>query len=98
MLGIAPARCHACDILIGKLSERWDPLVSILSCERIATVSQQCADLRRLLARLLQRHRAYARSEEHTSELQSRPHLVCRLLLEKKKNTSTKHYSTRLTT
>src|SRR5690554_7752374 len=26
------------------------------------------------------------RSEEHTSELQSRPHLVCRLLLEKKKN------------
>src|SRR6266498_6019727 len=30
------------------------------------------------------------RSEEHTSELQSRPHLVCRLLLEKKKKT-TKH-------
>src|SRR5690554_7767834 len=28
------------------------------------------------------------RSEEHTSELQSRPHLVCRLLLEKKKITS----------
>src|SRR3989442_11877751 len=28
------------------------------------------------------------RSEEHTSELQSRPHLVCRLLLEKKKKTS----------
>src|SRR5690554_7268161 len=29
----------------------------------------------------------YGRSEEHTSELQSRPHLVCRLLLEKKKKT-----------
>src|SRR2546429_6500373 len=29
--------------------------------------------------------RAFARSEEHTSELQSRLHLVCRLLLEKKK-------------
>src|SRR3989449_7123291 len=28
------------------------------------------------------------RSEEHTSELQSRLHLVCRLLLEKKKNVS----------
>src|SRR5690554_7169446 len=27
-----------------------------------------------------------SRSEEHTSELQSRPHLVCRLLLEKEKN------------
>src|SRR5690625_6724074 len=30
---------------------------------------------------------AWARSEEHTSELQSRGHLVCRLLLEKKTNT-----------
>src|SRR2546422_4713925 len=29
----------------------------------------------------------YRRSEEHTSELQSRLHLVCRLLLEKKKKT-----------
>src|SRR5690625_5583274 len=31
----------------------------------------------------------YARSEEHTSELQSRGHLVCRLLLEKKKKKTT---------
>src|SRR5207253_3436161 len=30
-------------------------------------------------------HRSPGRSEEHTSELQSRGHLVCRLLLEKKK-------------
>src|SRR5258708_19773023 len=30
------------------------------------------------------------RSEEHTSELQSPDHLVCRLLLEKKKHTSTR--------
>src|SRR2546422_5041673 len=30
-------------------------------------------------------HSVYVRSEEHTSELQSRLHLVCRLLLEKKK-------------
>src|SRR5690554_7522975 len=30
------------------------------------------------------RKAALVRSEEHTSELQSRPHLVCRLLLEKK--------------
>src|SRR2546422_4436452 len=34
------------------------------------------------------------RSEEHTSELQSRLHLVCRLLLEKKKKTNYKHEST----
>src|SRR2546422_8066975 len=32
------------------------------------------------------------RSEEHTSELQSRLHLVCRLLLEKKKKTHTRQY------
>src|SRR3712207_7503931 len=33
------------------------------------------------------------RSEEHTSELQSRQYLVCRLLLEKKKKTSHTHIS-----
>src|SRR2546422_4395365 len=33
------------------------------------------------------RERGHRRSEEHTSELQSRLHLVCRLLLEKKKTT-----------
>src|SRR2546425_9772249 len=33
--------------------------------------------------------RVYWRSEEHTSELQSLAYLVCRLLLEKKKNRST---------
>src|SRR5690554_7563499 len=32
----------------------------------------------------------FQRSEEHTSELQSRPHLVCRLLLEKKKKKKNK--------
>src|SRR5436305_10655520 len=35
--------------------------------------------------RLAGRQQHDGRSEEHTSELQSRPHLVCRLLLEKKK-------------
>src|SRR5205809_4539493 len=35
-----------------------------------------------------ERARELVRSEEHTSELQSRLHLVCRLLLEKKKNIS----------
>src|SRR5690625_5963237 len=38
--------------------------------------------------------RGQDRSEEHTSELQSRGHLVCRLLLEKKKN---RHPDERLT-
>src|SRR2546430_11952948 len=35
------------------------------------------------------RRRALHRSEEHTSELQSQSNLVCRLLLEKKKRTTT---------
>src|SRR2546429_6616989 len=34
------------------------------------------------------------RSEEHTSELQSRLHLVCRLLLEKKKHNMSNHLDT----
>src|SRR5690554_7056119 len=37
------------------------------------------------------------RSEEHTSELQSRPHLVCRLLLEKKKKQQANTYTLNLT-
>src|SRR5690554_7390244 len=42
-------------------------------------------------------HLQPTRSEEHTSELQSRPHLVCRLLLEKKKkNTINPHNFTSL--
>src|SRR5207253_7913684 len=39
----------------------------------------------RLLGPQQPRRRRLGRSEEHTSELQSRGHLVCRLLLEKKK-------------
>src|SRR2546430_12819363 len=37
-----------------------------------------------------------ARSEEHTSELQSQSNLVCRLLLEKKKNSDTTVHTTTL--
>src|SRR5439155_22381145 len=43
------------------------------------------ASCRSQTARAAQRDRGGRRSEEHTSELQSRGHLVCRLLLEKKK-------------
>src|SRR5258708_17200297 len=39
-------------------------------------------------------HDGGMRSEEHTSELQSPDHLVCRLLLEKKKTNQTPHLST----
>src|SRR3712207_8010769 len=58
-------------------------------------------DVAELLARLLRdallllahAGRADDRSEEHTSELQSRQYLVCRLLLEKKNNAKTHEYT-----
>src|SRR5439155_27375995 len=49
---------------------------------RAAISAAPCAQCR---ARPLAREERGVRSEEHTSELQSRGHLVCRLLLEKKK-------------
>src|SRR5690554_7574486 len=50
-------------------------------CARLGPV--RCAAPRTAAAHA-RRGRGRLRSEEHTSELQSRPHLVCRLLLEKK--------------
>src|SRR5690554_7265136 len=56
----------------------------------------RCAETHQIISRVNCREKAlhvvitsYIRSEEHTSELQSRPHLVCRLLLEKKKKNKT---------
>src|SRR5258708_25822221 len=53
---------------------RSKPLIDRRRKLRIVAASCRCVNCRRL------------RSEEHTSELQSPDHLVCRLLLEKKKN------------
>src|SRR2546422_6943489 len=47
--------------------------------EYLNSVRERCSDCEALLV-------VEGRSEEHTSELQSRLHIVCRLLLEKKKN------------
>src|SRR5258707_11031790 len=53
-------------------------------CHPLSVVSDARSDpRRRLYVRNISRE---VRSEEHTSELQSRQYLVCRLLLEKKKN------------
>src|SRR2546422_10673316 len=70
------------------------PISSAMGCADGSGLNQ-CArassdTLRRDMIQRLQRsargrRRARCRSEEHTSELQSRLHLVCRLLLEKKK-------------
>src|SRR3712207_6863328 len=54
--------------------------------ERLALrIGQRLAEVREDRLRL-RPGRRIERSEEHTSELQSRQYLVCRLLLEKKKN------------
>src|SRR5687768_18353292 len=56
--------------------------------ERAAGPEEAHPHPRRLRDRLRRARRDSERSEEHTSELQSRLHLVCRLLLEKKKTCS----------
>src|SRR5438309_8522536 len=58
----------------------------------VALVHRAAGDVRGEL------HGHHQRSEEHTSELQSQFHLVCRLLLEKKKKTKTKTPSSTDTT
>src|SRR2546430_9902899 len=61
---------------------------ALLSCDLFfALLAKQCPE---------RRHQPI-RSEEHTSELQSQSNLVCRLLLEKKKNTR-KHIPMRYAT
>src|SRR5258705_9810887 len=50
--------------------------------------AEQCHEAPRSPGHRAGRSRAVRRSEEHTSELQSLRHLVCRLLLEKKKKNS----------
>src|SRR5690625_5418236 len=58
--------------LFGKMSPRQDIQPGVLGLTRAQTLQDPLG----------------ARSEEHTSELQSRGQLVCRLLLEKKKKTN----------
>src|SRR3712207_7250664 len=58
-------------------------LVPTLRAEALSSLSPTRHD--RDAARAQTLRRSGARSEEHTSELQSRQYLVCRLLLEKKK-------------
>src|SRR2546422_7812192 len=54
----------------------------------LASLHAACGTLMALWER---RTSGLGRSEEHTSELQSRLHLVCRLLLEKKKTVENQH-------
>src|SRR5439155_10428307 len=61
------------------------PPVAIVRAERESAVPQEtCAPGFQSRCRRFGAYTSSSRSEEHTSELQSRGHLVCRLLLEKK--------------
>src|SRR5258705_13856435 len=69
-----------------------------ISCGSVRGCLSRCPRGRRTAGRCsaARRHRE-RRSEEHTSELQSLRHLVCRLLLEKKKKKKNhKYFSTRI--
>src|SRR2546429_3792604 len=67
----------------GSLSLSLTSGVSVVQTEKKLQISYSEAELARTRAGATRAH--LARSEEHTSELQSRLHIVCRLLLEKKK-------------
>src|SRR3712207_6860764 len=76
----AAALAHVVDSLLGR--------GTTATCERDGTRPLEAADVGVMVATDAQRSLT-ERSEEHTSELQSRQYLVCRLLLEKKKTHST---------
>src|SRR5687768_17731339 len=63
----------------------------------ISLMGPHCQGQSRTASRTSQRRTSEdeGRSEEHTSELQSRLHLVCRLLLEKKKTKPVRHHNRR---
>src|SRR3712207_8487256 len=72
------------------LKQQWIPTLSSVDRATVAAIlNRPVAEQRAeedLVSRLTRKLEEYLkRSEEHTSELQSRQYLVCRLLLEKKK-------------
>src|SRR5690554_908561 len=71
-----PSKPDKVKLLLTLIEEDW-PDKAIVFCN----TKHACSEVYHWLA--ADKHRV-GRSEEHTSELQSRPHLVCRLLLEKK--------------
>src|SRR5258708_18198420 len=70
---------------IANASNKRHTLLSIQLSQRRRATSARARAISRGCLREIALARAEVRSEEHTSELQSPDHLVCRLLLEKKK-------------
>src|SRR5574344_2251607 len=78
--------CKENEINVGALS--FDKYLPILEGKRVSVLSNQTGMVSaktHLVDTLLSQGVNIVRSEEHTSELQSPDHFVCRLLLEKKK-------------
>src|SRR5207244_13279031 len=78
-------------IALGILNSKIAPKPETIVLQPKVIVRQSTQRRTRKIAAARERIRA-SRSEEHTSELQSPDHLVCRLLLEKKKETKTKQH------
>src|SRR3712207_8192059 len=75
------------DALLGQEGGGWTQLMAGLNYERTILAATALGLAQRAFddALAYAKERRQFRSEEHTSELQSRQYLVCRLLLEKKK-------------
>src|SRR5207247_4112310 len=71
---------------LGRLFEKERDAIELIKWKEIYDNLEMTLDQSEVVVDLL------PRSEEHTSELQSRVDLVCRLLLEKKKHKSMSHY------
>src|SRR5712675_3375393 len=88
--------CRQFDVLVDPTDRTQVMLYEVYVDEKAFDAHQQTAHFKKYIAEAVpllasrRRHVWERRSEEHTSELQSRLHLVCRLLLEKKKK---KHIS-----
>src|SRR5690606_41863161 len=72
-IGVEKGRSTRKDIKLGICGEHGGDPQSVMFCHKIGLDYVSCSP-----------RRVPIRSEEHTSELQSRENLVCRLLLEKK--------------
>src|SRR5690554_7268462 len=80
------------DEVIARLDQRFDILHNKNKVEKLFFYGAGCGTdrMKNHFKAIFEEYR----SEEHTSELQSRPHLVCRLLLEKKKKKKILKYNT----
>src|SRR3712207_7920857 len=83
------------------LFRSWNKRVSTAALNRwlLATTERHpppAVSGRRIKLKYLTQTKTRPRSEEHTSELQSRQYLVCRLLLEKKKKKSVRRIQKRV--